>query len=123
MKKEKSMLCNSEFEFMEVVWDLEPVKSMAVKRECEKRYNWSHSTVFTLHKRLLQKNLIKNENTIITALVKREDLQSFDSSFVVNERFRGSLPSFVSSFCMNNKLSKKDIDEMKRLLKNLETDK
>lgn len=120
MKKENKLkICDSEFKLMEVVWDMTPVKSMAVKRELEKRYGWSHSSVFTTLKRLSNKSFLKIENTIVIPLVSREEMQHFDSAFTVSSRFKGSLPKFISAFCDKNELSDKDIDEISKMLKEM----
>ena len=116
-------ICDSEFKLMEVVWDLAPVKSMDVMRECGKRYGWGHSAVFTTIKRLSNKEFIKNENTIITPLVNREEMQIFDSKQAVLRRFRGSASTFLAAFCENNEVTDQEIAEMEKIIKNLKNKK
>lgn len=46
---------------------------------CLVRFQWKKSTTFTMLKRLGECGVLKNENAIVTALVKKEDVQKYES--------------------------------------------
>lgn len=54
-------------------------------------------------KKVCDKGLAQNENTIVTSLVKKEEVQEFESKHIVEESFSGSLPSFLASFFAGKK--------------------
>jgi predicted transcriptional regulator len=59
---------------------------------------------------------VKNENSTVTALVSREEVQAAESSFVVEQTFAGSLPSFLVSFLGGKSISKKEAEELKEMI-------
>ena len=69
-----------------------------------------------LVKKLCEKGFAKNENTIVSALIPREKVQSFASEHFVEHTFEGSLPKFLVSFLDGKKISEKEADELKRLI-------
>ena len=118
MKKNKiSALTRAESDFMELVWELEPINSTALVHECEKKFEWKKSTTYTFIKNLCQKELLKNENAVVTSTLKREEYYGAWGRDYVDEHFDGSLPMFLAAFCGNKlKLSKKDKEEIKKLI-------
>ena len=67
-------------------------------------------------KKVCDKGLAQNENTIVTSLVKKEEVQEFESKHIVEESFSGSLPSFLASFFTGKKISDKEANELKKLI-------
>lgn len=116
-------ICDSEFKLMEVVWDKTPVKSMEVMRECGRRYGWGHSAVFTTITRLAKKGFLKNEHTIITPLVSREEVQKNDCTDFVKLRFQGSISTFLAAFCNDNNVSEEDLKGIAKCIESIEKKK
>ena len=83
---------------------------------CASRLNWKKSTTYTTLKKVCDKGLAQNENTIVTSLVKKEEVQEFESKHIVEESFSGSLPSFLASFFAGKKISDKEANELKKLI-------
>lgn len=112
-----SALTRTEMKFMELIWELEPINSTALMKECEKKFEWKKSTTYTMLRNLGEKELIKNENTIVTSVLKKEDYFGARGRDYVEEHFAGSLPMFLTAFCGSGvKLSEKDKEEIRRLL-------
>ncbi len=112
-----SALTKTETEFMELIWDLEPINSTALVRECEKKFNWKKSTTYTVLKNLCNKGLLKNENATVASILKREEYYGICGRDYIDEHFHGSLPMFISAFCGNGvKLSDKDKEEIKKMI-------
>ena len=91
-------LCDSEYRFMNVVWDSAPVPSGELVALCARQLGWKKSTTYTMVKKLAQKGLLRNENAVVTALVPREDVQAEESAAFVERTFGGSLPAFLAAF-------------------------
>lgn len=111
-------LCESDFRFMCVVWENEPVSSHDLVLKCNEQLGWKKSTTYTVLKKMSEKGFAKNEGSVITSLVAKKDVQKYESNRVVNTSFDGSLPSFLASFFGGKKISEDEAQELKRLIDN-----
>lgn len=109
-------LCESDFKFMSIIWDNEPLSSGVLVKLCQNQLGWKKSTTYTVLKKLTTKGIAKNENTIVTSLVAKSDVQQYASNHIVEESFGGSLPSFLVSFLGGKKISEKEATELKNLI-------
>ena len=109
-------LCESDYRFMTVIWDHEPVQSGKLVELCAQQLGWKKPTTYTTLKKLCQRGLAKNENTVVTALVPREQVQAYASEHFVEHTFSGSLPGFLAAFLGNKTLSDREAEELKRLI-------
>ena len=114
----KLRLCESDFRFMCVVWENEPVSSHDLVLKCNEQLGWKKSTTYTVLKKMSEKGFAKNEGSVITSLVAKKDVQKYESNRVVNTSFDGSLPSFLASFFGGKKISEDEAQELKRLIDN-----
>ena len=110
------LLCESEYRMMDVIWDNAPVESGKLVKLCESRLSWKKSTTYTMLRKLCEKNIVKNEDSLVTVLVEQTDIQSHESEHVVKRSFGGSLPAFVNAFLGNGKLSKEEANELISLI-------
>lgn len=113
---ENLKLCESDYRFMMVVWDHEPVPSGRLVKLCAERLGWKKPTTYTTLKKLCQKGFLQNEDTIVTAKVGRGQVQSFESGYFVDRAFSGSLPNFIAAFTRGRSLSDEEADEIQRLI-------
>lgn len=109
-------LCESDYRFMTVIWDHEPVQSGKLVELCSQRLGWKKPTTYTTLKKLCERGFAKNENTVVTALVPREQVQAYASEHFVEHTFSGSLPGFLAAFLGNKTLSDREAEELKRLI-------
>lgn len=106
----------SEYRFCEILWEKEPVSSRELVKLCNERLEWKKSTTYTVIKRLSDRGVLKSENTIVTSLISKEDIQSAESAEIVDKTFSGSLPGFIAAFTRKKKLSEKEIKEIKQII-------
>lgn len=106
----------SEYRFCLILWEHEPVKSKELVRLCEERLGWKSTTTYTVIKRLSERGVVKNENTIVTSLVSKEEAQAAEIDELVDRTFEGSLPAFIAAFTKHQKLSEKELDEMQKMI-------
>lgn len=109
-------LAEAEERFAGIIWANEPITSPELVKLCEKEMNWKKSTTYTVLKKLCQKGIFQNENTIVSAKLSREEFYGMQSRKYVEDVFAGSLPKFLTAFCGGRKLSKKEIEEMKKFI-------
>ncbi len=106
----------SEYRFCLILWDCEPIASGELSKLCAEKLGWSKTTTYTVIKRLCDRGVIKNENTIVSSVVSKEEAQRAEIDELVEKRFEGSLPSFIAAFSKSKKLTEKDIVEIKKLI-------
>ena len=109
---EEILLGESEFSLMEIVWDRAPINSGELVVICEKRFSWKKSTVYTMVRRLCDKNILKNENSKISYLIDKEKVQKYQSENLVSKSFGGSLALFVNSFLGDRSLTKEEAQKL-----------
>ncbi len=59
---------------------------------------------------------MKSENTIVTSLVSKEDVQAAEMEALMTNTFEGSLPAFLAAFGRRQALSDTGIAEIQRIL-------
>ena len=115
-------LCESDFKFMCIIWDNEPLSSHDLVELCNERLGWKKSTAYTMLKKLCEKGFAKNDNSTITSLVAKEKVQEFASEQFIKNSFDGSLPKFLTAFLGNKKISSKQANELKMLIDSCKED-
>ena len=106
----------SEYRFCLILWANEPIKSKELVRLCQEQLGWKSTTTYTVIKRLSERGVLKNENTIVTSLVSKDEVQAAELDEFVEKTFEGSLPAFIAAFARNQKLSDKEIDAMQAMI-------
>ena len=106
----------SEFRFCLILWEHEPIKSSELVSLCEKQLGWKPTTTYTVIKRLSERGVLKNENTIVSSLVSRDEIQAAEIDELVEKKFAGSVPAFISAFTKHQKLSQREIDEVQKMI-------
>ena len=109
-------LCESDYRFMTVIWEHEPVPSGRLVELCAEILGWKKPTTYTTLRKLCDKGFARNENTIVTALIPREQVQAYASEHFVEHTFQGSLPGFLASFLGGKTISEEEAAELKRLI-------
>ncbi len=114
---EYQKLCESDFRFMSVIWDNEPLTSTALVARCSEILGWKKSTTYTMLKKMTDKGLAKNENTMVTSAIPREMVQREESKLFVEQTFSGSLPGFLAAFLGgSDTISKEEAEELIQLI-------
>lgn len=106
----------SEYRFCLILWEREPLRSSELVALCRERLGWKPTTTYTVIKRLAERGVLKNENSVVTSLVSRDEAQTAEIDELVDSRFGGSLPAFISAFTRSKKLSAAEQDELRRLI-------
>ncbi|QHQ60404.1 BlaI/MecI/CopY family transcriptional regulator [Anaerocolumna sedimenticola] len=113
---ESLKLCESDYRFMLVVWENEPVASGRLVELCKEKLGWKKPTTYTVLRKMCERGLLKNEATIVSSIIPKERVQTFESERFVDQAFEGSLPHFLTSFLNGKTISEKEAEELKRLI-------
>ena len=106
----------SEYRFCLILWDSEPITSAELAKVCKEKLDWSRTTTYTVIRRLCERGVLKNENSTITSLISKDQVQEDQMEELMEKTFEGSLPAFIAAFARSQKLSKEDIAELERLI-------
>ncbi len=106
----------SEYRFCLILWEKEPIRSSELVALCRERLGWKPTTTYTVIKRLSERGVLKNENSVVTSLITKEEAQAAEIDEMVEKRFEGSLPAFLAAFTKRRRLSQKEIDEVQEMI-------
>lgn len=106
----------SEYRFCLILWENEPVKSTEFVKLCKEQLGWSKATTYTVIRRLSERGVLKNENSIVSTLVTKEEVQLAEMDELVEKRFEGSLPAFLAAFTKRQKLTKDQYDAIMKII-------
>lgn len=109
-----------EARFADIIWENEPVTSSNIVKLAEIELGWKKSTTFTVLRRLCDKGIFINEKGTVTSLISKQDFYSMQSERFVDDTFGGSLPAFIAAFSKRKKLTKEEIDEIRKMINNFE---
>ena len=106
----------SEYRFCLILWEHEPIKSSELVNLCREQLGWKPTTTYTVIKRLSERGVLKNENTIVSALVTKDEVQAAEINEMVEKTFEGSLPAFIAAFAKHQKISEEEIDAVQQMI-------
>ena len=112
-------LCESDYRFLSLIWDHEPVNSTELVRISAAELGWKKSTVYTMVKKLSDKGLVVNEDATVRSLVPREEIQMQESRSFVDQTFSGSLPGFLVSFYGGKGITPEEAAELEKLIREM----
>ena len=64
-----------------------------------------------------QSGVLKNENTIVSSLVSKEEVQVSEINEMVERTFEGSLPAFIAAFGRRESLTAAQIEEIQKIIR------
>ena len=106
----------SEYRFCLILWQNEPINSTRLVALCKEHLGWTKATTYTVIRRLSERGVLKNENTIVSSLISKEEAQSSRLEEMVEETFEGSMPAFIAAFSRSKKLTKSEVDQLQALI-------
>lgn len=114
-------ISEAEIEVMKVLWELNEATSAQIIEKLEGMSNWKPKTIHTLINRLVAKGAINatkidGKSYLYSPNVSEHEYKSHANKSFLQKLYNGSISLMMASFIKEQKLSKKDIDELKRLL-------
>jgi predicted transcriptional regulator len=113
---EKYKLFDAEYKFASLIWDNEPINSTELVALSLEKLGWKKSTTYTVLRKLCQRGILKNEDAVVSAIVKKEEAQKYESQMVIEKTFDGSLPKFLTAFLGERKITQKEAEELKHII-------
>lgn len=124
MKDSYMDLTEAEWTVMECLWEKAPRTGRETVEWLEQKMGWSRSTTLTLLRRLEAKGAVEGntegELKTFRPLVSREEVAVRETENLLERAYKGSLSLLVSSLTRKQNLSRKEIDELYAILKEME---
>jgi BlaI family penicillinase repressor len=116
-----SKISDAEWEVMKVVWKNPYCTASTVIDSLKDHKEWKPKTIKTLIRRLLEKEVIDFEpfgrEYKYYPLINEEHCVKEESKSFLQRVYRGSLKSMLLNFIEDDDLSKEDVEELTRILK------
>lgn len=111
-------LFDSEAKVMEILWDKGPISAKEISLIAADSIGWNKNTTYTVIKKLEAKGFIRRDEPGFkcTPLVTREEMQKREASSLLEKVFGGSRKALFSALLEDEKLSDKEIKELKDLI-------
>lgn len=109
-----------EQKFAELIWEKAPIGSGEMAKLCDSAFGWKRTTAYTMLKRLCDRGIFENQNGTVVVIQTKEEFQAAQGEQFINETFDGSLPQFLTAFTRRKKLSKTEVEELKKLIEDYE---
>ena len=120
-------ISDAESVVMEVLWREHPLSAEEVVGALAETTDWQEPTVKTLLNRLLKKRAIAADRDgrryLYRPLLVRADYIHAESKSLLDRLFEGRVAPLVAHFSERRKLTRKDLDELKRLIRELENER
>lgn len=105
-----------EARFADLIWERAPIPSGELVKVCQEALGWKKSTTYTMLRRLCQRGLFENRESVVRTLVTREEFYARQSQRFVEETFQGSLPAFLAAFTSRKELKESEVAELEKLI-------
>ena len=106
----------SEYRFCRILWENEPIMSGDLARLCAEQLGWKTTTTYTVIKRLSDRGVIKNEHTVVSSLVSRQEAEAAEIEELIEKKFDSSVPGFLAAFTKSRRLNAKEIAELQQMI-------
>ncbi|MED2874351.1 BlaI/MecI/CopY family transcriptional regulator [Bacillus bombysepticus] len=114
-------ISEAELEVMKVLWSKSPQTANEIIQALEGQMDWNPKTVRTLINRLVKKQVIFSQQKIgrtymYSPLISQDDYLQVETKSFIKRFYGAALKPLLVNFLQEEKLSSKEIDELKRIL-------
>ncbi|AGF54932.1 putative transcriptional regulator [Clostridium saccharoperbutylacetonicum] len=111
-------------EIMKIIWNKNrQVTTADILEELPKENSWKITTVMTLISRLTDKGILKvaklGKLNNYSAKITEEEYKAIQADNFLEDMHNGSVKNFIATLFNNKKISKEDISDLKKWLKDV----
>lgn len=112
-----SKISEAEHEIMEIIWAKGgEITTAEIIEKLGEENPWKHTTVLTLAKRLVDKNVLKVRKkkriNYYFPAISKDEYKSHQANGFIEDMYGGSIKSLIASLYNNKKIDKEDIKEL-----------
>ena len=105
-----------ESRFADIIWANAPLTSRDLVKLCETELHWKKPTTYTVLRKLCERGIFQNQDSLVTARISREEFYAMQSEKFVEETFEGSLPAFLAAFVTRKTLTAEEIAQIRAMI-------
>ena len=111
-------LHEGELNVMELLWSNKALAARDIDKIIKEYIGWEKNTTYTVIKRLIDKGAIIREDPgfICRANISKKKIQDTETQVLLNQLYNGSVSNFISVYLADQKLSGKDIEELRKII-------
>ena len=114
-------ISEAELEVMQVLWQKGESTSLEIISEVKKKKEWKNNTIMTLVSRLVNKefiDVIREDKSLLVykPKVSEYDYKSKETNNFIEKLYNGSINNMLVAFAKSKKLSKKDLEDLIKLV-------
>ncbi|USG65999.1 BlaI/MecI/CopY family transcriptional regulator [Brevibacillus ruminantium] len=117
---EQPRISDAEWEIMKVLWAESPATASDIIMALRDNKSWKDKTIKTLISRLVQKGIIQytqvNRLYYYSPVLSEEDCKRAERESFLQRVYGGALKPMLVHFLQDEKLSSKEIDELRKIL-------
>ena len=117
-------LSDTEFMIMKILWGRNvPLTSNQILDEVKDQLDWKLASLMTVLARMVDKGYVhcdrSTRTNYYTAVVSEDQYKMEESESFLEKMYESSATKFIASLCQKNKMSQKDISELRDYLDSL----
>lgn len=111
-------LHEGELNVMELLWSNKALAARDIAKIIKEYIGWEKNTTYTVIKRLIDKGAIIREDPgfICRANISKKKIQDTETQVLLNQLYNGSVSNFITVYLADQKLSGKDIEELRKII-------
>lgn len=111
-------LHEGELNVMELLWSNKALAARDIAKIIKEYIGWEKNTTYTVIKRLIDKGAIIREDPgfICRANISKKEIQDTETQVLLNQLYNGSVSNFIAVYLADQKLSGKDIEELRKII-------
>lgn len=115
-------LFDSELKVMEILWQEGDCTAKQLAQILNEQVGWSKTTTYTVIKKCIGKGAIQRQdpNFVCHPTVTRQQVQEAETTEFLNKFYNGTADQLVASILGRKNLSQSEIENLKRLIQELE---
>ncbi len=115
----KQNITESEYLIMKVLWEASCEMTVAEVEKALEGNDWTASTVSTFLQRLLKKGIVacnkKGKTNLYYPILEQSEYDLSETESFLTKIYKGSVKNLVAALYENEKLSKDDISDLKKM--------
>lgn len=120
LQEKESTISDSEWEIMRIIWTIEPVSSTKIIQELQAKKDWSESTIKTLLRRLVNKNLLnttkEGRHSVYSAKVNQAQVMTEAAQELLDRMCNMHKGEVILQLLADSPISKSDLAKMKQVI-------
>ncbi|HEX3022741.1 MAG TPA: BlaI/MecI/CopY family transcriptional regulator [Lachnospiraceae bacterium] len=114
-------LFDSELKVMETLWREGDLSAGDLAKILKKEIGWNRNTTYTVIKKCIDKGAIERyePNFMCRAIISKEQVQSYETSELIDKMFDGSKEKFFAAFLDGKNLTNDEVEQLRQIVSRL----